>query len=283
MAANLFSTPACVAYLALLIATSGCTKTPPTKPAYPNSWQVGYQLIGEREGWRSDDFFSAPKYLEICEAISYRNDAKLTELIKENVDLNVQGVNGFTLLYWAFVEQNLSAFNILLKHGANPDLALSQTIEGKHYSFIINDNILFTSLHCMRPQFCMAALPYSKDVNRRRGGKDNLLHAYFWHHGSSLKMLEALIEAGVDVNAVGSFGYTPCHYAASRKPEFCIPLIEAGSDPKIRNDEGQTVVEMLERERARLAAVIKPEAITIAEHDKVIVWLKERQSSSTKE
>jgi hypothetical protein len=120
----------CSACLAMLFA-GGCTKAPPTKPAYPNSWQVGYQLIREREGWRSDDFFSDPKYLEICKAISYRDDAKLTELIKDNVDLNVQGVNGFTLLYWAFVEHNLSAFKILLERGANPDLALSQTIEGE--------------------------------------------------------------------------------------------------------------------------------------------------------
>jgi hypothetical protein len=85
------------------------------------------------------------------------------------------------------------------------------------------------------------------------------------------------------VNAVGSFGYTPCHFAASIEPELCIPLIEAGSDPNLRNDQGHAVLEMLERKRARLAAVLKPEATTIATYDKVIAWLKERQSSSTKE
>ncbi len=120
----------CFVGLALLFA-GGCSQVPPAKPSYPTSFQVGYQLIREREGWRSDDFFSNPRYLEICDAISRRDDARLTELIANNIDLNVQGVNGFTLLYWAFVEHNLSAFNILLKQGANPHLALSNTLQGK--------------------------------------------------------------------------------------------------------------------------------------------------------
>ncbi len=106
----------------------------------------------------------------------------------------------------------------------------------------------------MRPQFCEAALPYSKDVNRLRGGKDNLLHAHFQTQLPYEPTVRALIKAGVDVNAIGSYGYTPCHYATSEKPEICIPLIEAGSNPNIRNEEGRNVLEMLEMlERARAA------------------------------
>ena len=46
------------------------------------------------------------------------------------------------------------------------------------------------------------------------------------------------IAAGIDVNAVGSFGYTPCHYAAYKRPELCIPLLEAGANPNAVTTSG---------------------------------------------
>jgi hypothetical protein len=252
----------------------GCEQSTPTPP--PAVPVVVVRTLRQQEGWQAADFFADETALRICAAISSRDEATLNREIEGKADLNVRGEGGFTLLHWAFAEENMAAFEALLKGGASPDLVLSQTILGKMFIFLKDESVIFTSMRCYRPRFGAAALPYSKNVNQKRG-KDNLLHVFFQTFGSSKKILEDLIAAGIDVNAVGSYGYTPCHHAAYKRPEFCIPLVEAGADPSIRDDEGRDVLAALQFERALLAQVDRD----TAKYDEVIAWLKARTAEGS--
>jgi ankyrin repeat protein len=236
-----------ITWLATLCTTSGCAQ-PTTATKAPAAPVFRIPPIREQEDWRATDFFSAQAPLEICAAISSHDDASLKQLLAARVDVNVRGSGGFTLLHWALAENNLKAFEELLKQGANPDLVLTSTIHG--VAFYKGDSIIFTSMRSWYSKFSVVALSYSKDVNQRRG-PDNLLHVFFQAGGSSQKMLGELIAAGIDVNAVGSFGYTPCHYAAYKRPELCIPLLEAGANPDIRDNEGRDILAALELARAQ--------------------------------
>lgn len=257
--------------IVVLLVTIGCgqgvtNRSPSAVPA------PAMKTIRELEGWQATYFFSDETALRICEAITSHDGAQLNCEIEGKVDLNIQGEGGFTLLYWALVENNRSAFEALLKHGADPDQVLSRTILGKRVNFNKNESVIFSSMRCFRGHFSVDALPYSKNVKQQRAGKDNLLHVFFQTFDSSSDILQALIAAGIDVNAVGSYGYTPCHYAAIHNPELCRPLIEAGADPDIRNDDGHDILETLQRQRARLAQVKQGVAV----YDEVIAWLKGR-------
>jgi ankyrin repeat protein len=232
--------------------------------------------IREYEGWQASDFFSDTTSLRICEAISSRDPVELKRLIEGNVDLNVRGNGGFTLLHWALAEESFDAFKTLLARGADPDLVLDRMILGKYFVFPKDESVILSSMRCRRGEFCVATLPYSKNVNQKRGG-NNLLHVFFQADSVMKDVLRDLIAAGIDVNAVGKNGYTPCHHAAYKRPEFCIPLLEAGADATIRDDAGRDIPAALEFTRARLLQANKD----VAEYDEVIAWLKARSGDDS--
>ncbi|KAL4935328.1 ankyrin repeat-containing domain protein [Aspergillus oleicola] len=52
-------------------------------------------------------------------------------------------------------------------------------------------------------------------------------------------MVQALLHAGVDLNACASKGETPLHVAASRKlDDMVVTLLEAGADPNVATPDG---------------------------------------------
>jgi hypothetical protein len=64
--------------------------------------------------------------------------------------------------------------------------------------------------------------------------------------------LQQLIDAGVDLNAIGYFGDTASHMALSIRPSMCLRLLEAGADPSIKDASGRDVADWLEVELAHL-------------------------------
>ena len=59
--------------------------------------------------------------------------------------------------------------------------------------------------------------------------------------GGDAEIVERLIAAGADVNAVQADGYTPLHEAAQNGDESMVErLVAAGADPRARLDDGST-------------------------------------------
>lgn len=260
--------------IVIMLTFVGCDRPPEIvmPKAYPRPAD-GFPSIREQERWKAEEFFSDQSFLAICDAISMRDDSKLESLLTDGLDLNVQGTGGFTLLHWAYAEYNMSAYKMLLEHGASPDLLLTDHILGRRDCvFVRGHSILFTTTHRFRVDYCLEALPYSKNVNQRLG-PNNLLHIYFLAGlVASESNLQKLIAAGIDVNAVGSYGCTPCLLAASSsRPRLCIILIEAGADPTIADDEGNDVLSRLQRNRENLAKLREDTAA----YDEVLKYLKE--------
>lgn len=84
------------------------------------------------------------------------------------------------------------------------------------------------------------------DARDSSGG--TALHAAMFQ--KNIKIVEMLIDYGLDVNAIGpKNGYTPLHDAVwGDNPAAAKLLLEKGADPSIKNKEGQTPLEKAQSE-----------------------------------
>lgn len=193
--------------------------------------------IADREKWRPDGFFTSLNELRICELISNGDLERLTALLKTGVELNTPGKFGFTVLHWAYVEDEMEAFELLLKHGADPDRRFTETFRWsskgpvdaskekdlRYYTpFPKNDSILFTSLWHSQDKYCFAALPYSAKGEHFSRGSETLLHRFLQYRNGYESGLQKLINSGVDLNARGQFDLTPIRMALIKSPALCL-------------------------------------------------------------
>ena len=88
-----------------------------------------------------------------------------------------------------------------------------------------------------------AHLESGEDVNKRdpKFGQTALHQAAYHDKPVTLK---ALIEAGADVNAQGSYGSTPLSFAKKGNPMIVMELIKAGADVNLARDDGTTPLHM---------------------------------------
>jgi uncharacterized protein len=95
------------------------------------------------------------------------------------------------------------------------------------------------------------------DVHKRGLDGDTVLHAAVVRR--SLKHVKLFVGAGAQVNPTGDLGNTPLHYAASFDvPEIATFLIEHGANPTIKNEFGQTALDIAElMERKSVAKVLR--------------------------
>lgn len=258
----------------IFVALGGCQRALHNN-VQPSPARVGSAekfTIADRQKWKPTDFFEANRELWVCEAISSGDIGKLTSLLKSGPELNAQGKFGITVLSWALFDEDMPAFELLLKHGADPDRRLNDEFEEAKMMQMLarGDSVLFTTLRHRRPQFCVAALPYSADVNQFDRSGEILLHTFFRDAPRSAEQLEALVKLGIDLDAKGYDGSTPCHLALSH-PAHCLQLLKAGADPSVTNDDGRDVADSLERYLSDLAKTGQQ-----AKHLKPIVaWLSE--------
>lgn len=72
-----------------------------------------------------------------------------------------------------------------------------------------------------------------------------MLHIAAWN--GELDDVQALIESGANVNAVGDEGFTPLHSAAIKgRVEAIKLLLKSGADPRMTNGWGKTPLQIAE-------------------------------------
>lgn len=216
--------------------------------------RVGRISIACENHWHPADFFETEAQIELCQAITDRDESAVEMSIASGIDLNRQGKFGFTVLYWAFAEYNLSAFRRLLGAGADPDLMLTHDLETDKSPglFWRGDSVLFTSLHAMKPTYSSEAIRFSSAPNQTDRAGQNLLHLFFFHNYGfgGAEMLQTFLDAGVDVNQKSPRGIPICQTAlAFGNVDLCIQLLNAGADPKATNAKGQELLALVDLRR----------------------------------
>lgn len=146
-------------------------------------------------------------------------------LLARGADVNRQNYNAETALHHAVYNGHRPIVEMLLQHGANPNVLLLNPRSGNWNSFNYNQGA--TPLH---------------------------LAAY---RGDSV-VARLLIKAGASVKVTNQEGLTPLHIAAGRSyTNVCVLLIEAGADLNATMNDGSTpLASAISNSQAETAALL---------------------------
>jgi len=234
----------------------------------------------DRRIWsgKASDYFDDRMLLAVCEAISKDNLVKLRGLLDANLEINKAGQSGMTVLYFAYLEGKLPAFELLLKQDANPDVEITSELPLKVGEMGLWErtrgfSVLMHSLmsESVRPGFFDAAIVFTKKPNQRDVDGNTFLHqtVHFCALPADLPRLKAVLATGIDLNIKNKKGETAAHLAVQYSPVLLLELLKAGADPRIALPSGTSFIQLIHDKST------DPENPLNEYYDRVVAWLDE--------
>jgi hypothetical protein len=223
-------------------------------------------FISSTFGWagqmKAADFLKGTQ-LSLAEAAAEGRTDELERLVSKGADVNSQGVEGMTALYWAMSHLSRKGVSWLLEHGANPNISFT------------HDGTSATSLAAMQedPWFLKEVLSHGGDVNFRNSLNERtpIFDALATHRDDNVR---ALIAVGADMNTYDHLGLTPLvEAAANQRYELVYDMLVAGADPTMTVPKGRgnkTILSVVRRSQVR------PDAPPYQWQLKVIELLKKK-------
>lgn len=167
--------------------------------------------------------------------LSYACSAEAAKaMIEAGADVNRQSRFGDCPLNQSVVEGLAKVVEVLLEHGANPNL-VDRTSRG---------TCLHAAAFHKHPRVAQLLVAHGADLEARdENDRTPLWHAAFEKGQRSLDVAKVLIEAGADVNAADQEGDTPLMKAAQ---DANVPmtklLLDAGAKPNLQDEDGHTAL-----------------------------------------
>lgn len=116
----------------------------------------------QREKWEVNTFFHAREGIAACEITSLRDPEELTPWIRGGGDVNLTGDHGVTLLSWAIFDWNMTALELMFINVADPDVALTATIERLNQSLLFQGaTAMLAAIELKDLEFTTTVLPCS--------------------------------------------------------------------------------------------------------------------------
>ncbi len=107
----------------VLTMTLGCEVPGVVRPFLPSA------TFHQKFNLRAVDFFDDEQIVELCEAIEDNDLKEMKRLIGTGADINTIGKGGVTPLFWAFPDNKLERFVLLLNNGADPNIRLTSNLD----------------------------------------------------------------------------------------------------------------------------------------------------------
>jgi ankyrin repeat protein len=154
-------------------------------------------------------------------------------------DISARGRAGMTPLIWAFLHQNKTGFALLLEHGADPNLQLTDTIDDLATKG--SSAMSFAAMH-EDIWYLQTVLKHGGDPNLVNAIRSNtpIVSSIFSLRIENAKLL---IAAGANLNWQDRNGVTPLISAVIiNQYELAYAMLEAGADPTLKTKNGATVL-----------------------------------------
>ncbi|WP_442483924.1 ankyrin repeat domain-containing protein [Aeoliella sp. SH292] len=232
------------------------------------AWQIDPTTrFHHRQGWKAEEYFDDDKVVQLCRAIEQDDLVEMRRLIELGVEINAVGKKGVTPLLWAFPDFRLERFRLLLEHGADPNVSLTDDTDlevqelflGLHssiYFYRVNKGVSITHLACASPELDHLRLVLANrgDPNLKIDGEQETpLAIVIPHYSSDLqKRVRLLLDAGADPNLAGVYVFqtddgkpykpprtAPLELAVEQNQyELAKMLLDAGAKPVMGEKSG---------------------------------------------
>nr|WP_241772742.1 ankyrin repeat domain-containing protein [Stenotrophomonas pictorum] len=170
--------------------------------------------------------FTDPAVKPLADAIADGDIARIKALAP-TTDLAARGQYNVTLLEWAIWNQKPASLEALLEAGADPSLIGMDDETVVHMAAMVDP-----------PEYLEVLLKHKVpvDYTRPTNGWTPLFVAVMYDQHIQRDLL---INAGADIKRRDNLGNTLLHIGA-KDPDTVLKLLEAGVDPTLRNNNGDT-------------------------------------------
>lgn len=190
----------------------------------------------------AETFFKDPKIIELCKAMSNNNEKRVEALLDEGFNINTNGKDGMSPLYWALKTKNKRMFLLLLQKGA-------ANLNRKTYK----GNTVLNELKAMKDaEYLEIAKNYTISLEQQKNYRETPMHEAIM--SISLEKVKKLVQEGANINHQDLVGDTPMIVAAKpNQYQIVYYLLEAGADPQLRNRMGLSIVYYIKNSYATMA------------------------------
>jgi len=227
--------------------------------------------------WQAEKFFDDPQLREACSAIESRDITRIEQLISSGADVNAKGKDGMTLLMWAYAGETFQIFSLLLKHGADPDVAVTSDLNTNQF-IRVGDSVSVVAAKS-RLEYLKAALENNGNANLVSGRGDSLLHLAIRGVGlGKQERIQCLLDHGADINALSREGdVTPAMAAVTWGGQYDIALflLQAGADfRKYRENQPERLIHYVLADNRR-----NPTGKQKVDYERLLTFLKDNGES----
>ena len=186
-------------------------------------------------GKRPEFFFEDEKVLALCSAVLSEDVQQVSNVIADDVDLNLQGRDGITPLLWTLGTKNREMFELLLTSGADPNIQTKRGASVMGYVAAMDE-----------PSFLKTVLKHGGNPNLvdPETLRPPLVEAIFHDRFENIKIL---LDHEADPNYATPMGHTVLMSAADlNRYDMAHYLLSNGADPSLATKNGDTIVDLLE-------------------------------------
>jgi len=254
----------------LLVLVSGCVEN-----GMSNIMPSNKRSFHQKFNWKAENFFDDSMVISLCKAIEANDFKAIDRLIAEGANVNAKGEGNMTPLLWAFPDDKIDRFKLLLKHGADPNVLITTNL-GIPNAFEPGVSVTILAAKTYFPDYFSAVMEYGGDPNLRGPMGGTSLHAIIKSPAANrLERIELALKHGADINAVDLTHTTPVMMAVgwAGQYEVALRLLESGADFEIYYyDELQKLIHFVVKEE-NLPRSRSAERTT--SFDRLATWLAE--------
>jgi ankyrin repeat protein len=210
----------------------------------------------------------------------------MQRLIDDGVNVNAKGKGNMTPLLWAYPDNKLERFELLLKHGADPNVIIESDFNTRG-GMGPGDSVTHFACKSSFPGYFEAVFNHGGNPNLINPGKGNfddspLLLTIKFGGANKSEKIRTLLKMGAEINYMNDAGKTPVRQAVTWGGQYdlALTLLDAGADPRvyIPMSNSRLIHTVIREERRRATWTPQQKA----DYERLIKWLEDHGESVEK-